>query len=339
VEDPLPVAPHPAATVVLLRDGPNGLEAYLHLRPVGMGFAGGLWVFPGGRVDPADRDPAVDATWAGPSPGEWARRLGLAAEEARGHVAAACRETLEEAGPLLATPGPGAAEVGEARDQILAGSGSFGEALGRLGVRLDTGGLRYWAWGVTPEEGPRRYDTRFFVAGLPGDAAVTAHLAEAERERWLPPAVAAADQGLPMLPPTRYTLRDLAGFGSVAEALAAASVFAVVLLVLKLLIAFVANRVQDSVLGGVDRALGLVFGLARGAFLVVLAYILGGLLVTTERWPDAVREARSLPLVADGALWLAAQLPPEIRPRVATPPGQPGPTQDDLMRPPARNRT
>jgi hypothetical protein len=90
-------------------------------------------------------------------------------------------------------------------------------------VRLDTDRLRYWAWWVTPEAEPRRYDTRFFVAGLPAAAAVTAHLAEADRERWLPPAEAAADQALPMLPPTRYTLRDLAGFGSVADALAAAA--------------------------------------------------------------------------------------------------------------------
>jgi beta-phosphoglucomutase-like phosphatase (HAD superfamily) len=74
---------------------------------------------------------------------------------------------------------------------------------------------------VTPEEEPRRYDTRFFVAGLPGDAAVAAHPAEAEGERWLPPGEAAADQSLPMLPPTRYTLRDLAAFGSVDAALAA----------------------------------------------------------------------------------------------------------------------
>jgi hypothetical protein len=86
-------------------------------------------------------------------------------------------------------------------------------------VRLDTAQLRYWAWWVTPEVEARRYDTRFFLAGLPADAAATAHLAEAERERWLPPAVAAADRELPMLPPTRFTLRDLAGFDSVAAAL------------------------------------------------------------------------------------------------------------------------
>jgi 8-oxo-dGTP pyrophosphatase MutT (NUDIX family) len=218
----LAVAARAAATVVLLRDGPGGLEAYLQRRPPGMGFAGGVWVFPGGRVDAADRDPAVEAGWAGPSPAAWAERLGLGVDEARGHLVAACRETLEEAGLLLATPGPGAAELSRARRELLAGSARFGELLGRLGVRLDTGLLRYWAWWLTPESEPRRYDTRFFVAGLPAEAAVAAHLAEAERERWLPPAQAAADQGLPMLPPTRYTLRDLAGFASVAEALAAA---------------------------------------------------------------------------------------------------------------------
>jgi 8-oxo-dGTP pyrophosphatase MutT (NUDIX family) len=216
------VAPRAAATVVLLRDGRDGLEAYLQRRPVAMGFAGGLWVFPGGRVDAADHDPGADLSWAGPSPEEWAGRLGLDAGEARGHVVAACRETLEEAGVLLATPAPGAAETAHARSQLLAGEARFAGVLARLGVRLDTGRLRYWAWWVTPEEEPRRYDTRFFMAGVPAGAAVTAHLAEAERERWLPPAVAAADQGMPMLPPTRYALRDLAPFATVEEALAAA---------------------------------------------------------------------------------------------------------------------
>ena len=216
------VAPRAAATVVLLRDGRGGVEAYLQRRPMGMGFAGGLWVFPGGRVDEADRDPAVEASWAGPSPAAWAERLGLEVDQARGQVVAACREVLEEAGLLLATPSPAEAELAAARRDLLAGSASFVELLAGLGVRLDAARLRYWAWWLTPEAEPRRYDTRFFLAGLPADAAVTAHLAEAERERWLPPAVAAADQDLPMLPPTRYTLRDLAGFGSVAEALAAA---------------------------------------------------------------------------------------------------------------------
>ncbi|WP_200306322.1 CvpA family protein, partial [Paracraurococcus ruber] len=125
-----------------------------------------------------------------------------------------------------------------------------------------------------------------------------------------------------------------------ADALATGGVFLLVLIILKVIIGQVARIVQDSVLGGTDRALGLVFGVARGAFFVALAYILAGMVLpATDRWPEAVRDARSLPLVVDGSNWLVAQLPPEYRPRVVTPPARPGPTQDDLLRPPARNRT
>src|SRR4029450_367566 len=53
-EEPLAVVPRPAATVALLRDGRNGLEAYLQLRPLGMGLPGGVGVLPGGGVDDAD---------------------------------------------------------------------------------------------------------------------------------------------------------------------------------------------------------------------------------------------------------------------------------------------
>jgi membrane protein required for colicin V production len=125
-----------------------------------------------------------------------------------------------------------------------------------------------------------------------------------------------------------------------ADALAAGAVFLVVLIILKLFIGAIARRVQNSVLGSTDRALGLVFGAVRGAFLVILAYILGGMVLpATDRWPEAVRDARSLPLVIEGAQWLVAQLPPEYQPRVASPPARPGPTQEDFERPPARNRT
>jgi 8-oxo-dGTP pyrophosphatase MutT (NUDIX family) len=214
--------PRPAATVVVLRRGEPGLEVYLQRRPRTMGFAAGLWVFPGGRVDPYDADPAMAASWAGPSPSAWAERIGVPVEEARGLVVAACRETFEEAGVLLSDRPPGGAELQEARRRLLAGERDFARILAGMGVRLDTDQLRYWAWWLTPEGEPRRYDTRFFVAALPSDAAVTAHgLAEVERERWLPPAVAAADESMPMLPPTRFTLRDLSDFATVEEVLAA----------------------------------------------------------------------------------------------------------------------
>lgn len=218
------VTARPAATVVVLRDGAGGagIEAYLQRRPLSMGFAAGVWVFPGGTVDAADRDPAIDGSWLGPVPAAWAERLGVPLDEARGLVVAACRETFEEAGLLLADPLPPAADLAAARRALLGGATGFAAMLADLGVLLDTGRLRYWAWWLTPEAEPRRYDTRFFVAGLPPGAAATAHAVEAERERWLPPATAITlGDALPLLPPTFCTLRDLAGYRSVAEVLAA----------------------------------------------------------------------------------------------------------------------
>jgi 8-oxo-dGTP pyrophosphatase MutT (NUDIX family) len=206
---------------VVLRDGPGGVEAYLQRRPRSMGFAGGLWVFPGGRIDRADADPALEAHWAGPRPDVWAARLGLEAAAARATVVAACRETFEEAGLLLADPPPDPLVQLATRRELLAGQRGFAAVLAALGARLDTGCLRYWAWWVTPEVESRRYDTRFFVAALPRGGVAAAHALEAERERWLAAGEAAADGSLGMLPPTRCTLREVARFGSVAEVLAA----------------------------------------------------------------------------------------------------------------------
>jgi 8-oxo-dGTP pyrophosphatase MutT (NUDIX family) len=214
--------PRPAATVVIVRDGPGGVEAYLQRRPRTMGFAGGLWVFPGGRIDEADRDPAVEAIWDGPPPAAWGDRMGVTADQARGFVVAACRETFEEAGVLLVDRSPHPLALQAGRRDLLAGERGLGGILARMGVRLDTACLRYWAWWLTPEGEPRRYDTRFFVAALPAGMTASADgLAEVDQERWLAPAEAVADQSLPMLPPTRFTLRDLSGFGTVQELLEA----------------------------------------------------------------------------------------------------------------------
>lgn len=125
----------------------------------------------------------------------------------------------------------------------------------------------------------------------------------------------------------------------IADGLAVAAIFLVVLIVLKLVIHVLAGKVQASPLGGVDRSLGALFGLARGFVIAILAYVLAGLLEPdTGQWPEPVREARSLPHVADGARWVVGLLPQEYRPRVAAPPERRVPTQEDLLRPPARNR-
>lgn len=55
-----PATAHPAATVVLLREGDHGCETLLVRRNVQLSFHGGAWVFPGGRIDPEDYAAAGD---------------------------------------------------------------------------------------------------------------------------------------------------------------------------------------------------------------------------------------------------------------------------------------
>jgi membrane protein required for colicin V production len=141
----------------------------------------------------------------------------------------------------------------------------------------------------------------------------------------------------------RGFVREVLGIGAWAGAIAFALYAQPALkplLVLKLLIAWFAGVVRHSVLGGVDRALGIVFGLARGAFLIVLAYIVGGLfLPSPATWPEAVRDARTLPVVADAARTVVSQLPADYRPRLPELPERGLPSMDELLRPPARGRS
>jgi len=109
-------------------------------------------------------------------------------------------------------------------------------------------------------------------------------------------------------------------------------VFLLALIVLSIIARLIGRLVRGSALGGLDRTLGVLFGLARGAALVIIAYILAGMAVATEQWPEPVLNARSLGFTHDGAVWLARQLPEEYRPQIKPPPGQRTPTAEELMR-------
>lgn len=153
---------------------------------------------------------------------------------------------------------------------------------------------------------------------------------------WLGAAVA----GVAALPQTRPLADQYVQPDWLATGIAIGAVFLVVLLILQVLIHWIAGLVRSSFVGGIDRALGFLFGAARGAFIIVLAYIVAGLLVqATETWPADIRQARALPYVQDAARRLVEQLPEDFRPRL--PDGVVGqnPTLDQLLRPPARNRT
>jgi len=229
--DRVPVTPRDAATVVLLRPDPSGLQAYLLRRHRGMAFAGGMVAFPGGGVDPRDSDGVT--TWAGPRVSAFAERLGCDDALAHALVCAAVRETFEESGVLLAGPTPDsvvddtAGEEWESDRQALVDrSLAFTDFLDQRELVLRADLLAPWAHWVTPEFEPRRYDTRFFVAMLPAGQRTRDVSGEADQVRWMRPAEAtkAVDEGvIRMLPPTYVTLAQLAEYATPADALAGAA--------------------------------------------------------------------------------------------------------------------
>lgn len=235
-----PAEPRDAATVVLLRpasadsSGRPGPEVYLLRRQTSMAFAGGMCVFPGGGVDPRDySDDLVDrGLWAGPSPAEWASRLGVDEPKARALVCAAVRETFEESSVLLA--GPSADEVvadttgddWEAdRVALESRETSLTAFLEKRSLVLRTDLLGAWSGWLTPVFEPRRYRTWFFVARLPEGQVTRDVSSESSSVMWMP-ALEAVEQvereQILMLPPTWLTCLEVGQHAHPAEVLAAA---------------------------------------------------------------------------------------------------------------------
>jgi len=115
--------------------------------------------------------------------------------------------------------------------------------------------------------------------------------------------------GFPYLRPHARTLTDieiLADFG------AGVVIFVVSLVLFSLVARSISKRVKDSALNAVDRSLGFLFGIVRGALVVVVAYIGLGLVYPADEQPDWITQARSMELVAPGAAWLTAMIPDDL---------------------------
>ena len=221
-----PAEPRDAATVVLLRPGSSGPEVYLLRRQTSMAFAGGMCVFPGGGVDPRDFDSELTGEglvdrglWAGPSPADWAVRLGCDEPKALALVCAAVRETFEESGVLLA--GADASTVvadttGDdwEADRVALESRelSLTAFLERRSLVLRTDLLGAWSGWLTPIFEPRRYRTWFFVARLP-DGQVTRDVSSESSSVTWTGALEAVEQverrEILMLPPTWLTCLEV----------------------------------------------------------------------------------------------------------------------------------
>jgi 8-oxo-dGTP pyrophosphatase MutT (NUDIX family) len=225
-----PVEARNAATVILLRPSERGPSIYLLRRQVSMDFAGGMCVFPGGGVDPRDFDATV--AWAGPSPAEWAARLGCDEDMARALVCAAVRETFEESGVLLAGASDStvvADTTGEdwEADRVALESRQLAmtDFLTRRGLVLRTDLLGAWGGWLTPVFEPKRYRTWFFVALLPEGQRTRDVSTESSSVTWLPAldAVAGAEAGeLLMMPPTYLNCLEVGQFSTPEQVIEAA---------------------------------------------------------------------------------------------------------------------
>ncbi|HEX3401763.1 MAG TPA: CvpA family protein [Acetobacteraceae bacterium] len=133
------------------------------------------------------------------------------------------------------------------------------------------------------------------------------------------------------VPRARPHAQELLGTSPWADPVTFAVIFIIALIVLMLVSRWISAMVRASPVGGLDRTLGLVFGLVRGAALLVLAYIIAGMVVQVDRWPDAVLQARSLPLVYQGASWAVQRLPADHRPLLYAPPPGRETTADALL--------
>ena len=228
-----PVATRPAATILLLRDGDDGVETLMLRRTRSSGFVPGAWVFAGGRVDAADGDADAAARMEGLRPQDAAARLQLpddATPPAIAYYVAALREAFEETGILVGfredgspVPSAGVDPVVElVRDLLLDDVIDFGQALDRLDARIDASAIEYVAHWITPVQEPRRYDTRFFAAVVEPDTDFALHESEMSEGRWLTPEAALrlhADGAFPMVFPTIRTLEDIQGFESADDLL------------------------------------------------------------------------------------------------------------------------
>ena len=213
--------PRDAATVLLLRDAPDGFEVFMVKRSGLSDVLGEAHVFPGGKIDAADSLPAMLARVAGVESLDIAA-LGedMPAERAVGMFVAAARETFEEAGVLLARGLT--RDLSDARARLNA-KHPFADVLASLDARLDAEALAPWVRWVTPTLLARRFDARFFLARAPADQVAVHDDFEATHSEWLTPRAALARwerDDIKLAPPTYMSLQHLARFDSIAAVFA-----------------------------------------------------------------------------------------------------------------------
>lgn len=199
--------PRPATTVLLVRDGADGLEVLMAVRNDRSHFASAM-VFPGGIIDAEDADEA----WL-----ELAEGAAELDEIERARRIAGFRELYEETGLLLLDAPERGVQAAEAT--------AFLDVVRAAGGRLDLSAMAPFAHWITPESAPKRFDTHFRLCWLTTEMSAISDGGETVSVEWLRPADAialGASRQRNLLFPTKCQLDLLAQSNTVAEAVAAA---------------------------------------------------------------------------------------------------------------------
>ena len=224
--DPLAVPIRPAATVMLVADRPD-LQVLMLRRNAATIFAGDMWVYPGGSVDPDDAERS--APWCSGLDDRAASEQLAVGRGGLAYWVAAIRECFEEAGVLFADlPDDAdlAVRLARHRDALNNRRASFCDIVEAERLRLRADQLHLVGHWITPLGSPRRFDTRFFLAPFPDGQEPMHDESEAVHHEWVRPADAVAawrDDRMAMMSPTARMLMNLAAFESAAQAVAAAA--------------------------------------------------------------------------------------------------------------------
>jgi 8-oxo-dGTP pyrophosphatase MutT (NUDIX family) len=222
IGDGTAVSPVSAATVLVLRDAPKGLEVYLLKRHGLSEVLGGAYVFPGGKLD------LQDAEWVGRLDRPLAvlhDALGepqLSEAQAAALYVAAIREVFEEAGVLFAPLNAAQAQALRRAER------RFDRVMELVDAPLESACLSPWSRWITPVASVRarkHFDTRFFVAAVPPSQAPMHDAHETTEGVWLTPRQALGEywqRRIELAPPQIMTLAHLSRYGEVAAVIAEA---------------------------------------------------------------------------------------------------------------------
>jgi 8-oxo-dGTP pyrophosphatase MutT (NUDIX family) len=215
--EPEPATLIASASILLLRDGPDGPEVLMQQRHEEVGDFAGALTFPGGKVVPGDNSAAVRARADG---GE------THSDDELAYAASAVRETFEECGVLLARraatgpliDGDRVTTTFIDRPALDAEELALGDFLAKHDLRLALDRITPWSHWITPVIAPRRYDTWFYVAAVPDGQIADADSRETVEMIWIRPedALELADAGHRSLYlATRLNLLELMEFDTV----------------------------------------------------------------------------------------------------------------------------